>query len=159
MRGLVWRWWSAELQSKAARKTQSPVRQRFGASMEVLEDRTVLSAPIPYSAPFEISGNQFDLPGNGVISNQAFLGDSFSVSNVQVDDVQTIPFFGDYGLQGNISLSGKVGFDAGYTVSAGGVSASYQNVTLNQNYVEPTQFGQEVDFTPSNTLVSSSAAT
>jgi hypothetical protein len=41
-----------------------------------------------------------------------------------------------------------------YDVSGGNVSATYNNLALSQNYVEPTQFGQQVTFNPHNTNVS-----
>ena len=51
-------------------------------------------------------------------------------------------------------MNGQVGLDVGATVSKGTVGASYNNVTLTQNYTEPTGLGQTVYFDPQNTAVS-----
>src|SRR5262249_10591977 len=74
-----------------------------------------------------------------------FLGGEFDV-NKQIGGIS-----GGFGAYANFGLAGKAGLEASYKVDPGTVSAEYKDLTLTQNYVEPTQFGQLVTFTPQNT--------
>jgi SdrD B-like domain/Bacterial Ig-like domain (group 3)/Domain of unknown function DUF11 len=117
--------------------------------LETLEDRTLLSAPAPYTIPeFSESGASQFGGGQSSYSDSVFLGGNFDV-NAQVGGIVD-----GFGAEAHFALTGKAGLVASYNVSAGSVDATYNDLTLVQNYVEPTQFNQQVYFTPQNTSVS-----
>jgi hypothetical protein len=127
-------------------------RLRIAPRLEVLEDRRLLSAPGDVLLG---SNGTVSVPATsqgGQVSGTYFLGSNFNVSGSVGGVTGSDPTA--FGAKLNLNVSGNVGLDLGYSASAGGqVSASYQGVNLQQNYLEPTQFGQEVLFTPQNTNV------
>jgi hypothetical protein len=56
-------------------------------------------------------------------------------------------------------MNGKIGLDVGYSASLGSTSASYPDVALNQDYVAPTAFGQDVSLSTSLAYSSGSFST
>src|SRR5262245_53230714 len=117
---------------------------RFRLRIESLEDRTVPTAPSPFSHTFDGSGSQL---GNGQLINtsSAFLGTSFdagaSVGHIHHN------IFGSFGAEGHLDISGKAGLNVSATIDSGNVAARF-NQTLNQGYDEPTMFGEVVNFAP-----------
>jgi hypothetical protein len=140
--------------SHLRRRRASGRRADIGPRLEVLEDRTLLSAP-----PVALLGGTGNLSvpatsQGGQVSGTYFLGGSFNTGNQSIGGIASTSV-GQFGAQLNLNLSGKVGLDLGYSASAGGqVNSTYSGVSLQQNYTEPTQFNQEVNFTPQNTKVS-----
>jgi hypothetical protein len=142
--------------TRRAKQRAASRRHRLPLSLEALETRTLLSAPAAQVIPSVIvSGSQFG-GGQSTISNSIFLGGNFNV-NSQIGGIAT-NLLGiannDLGAEANLALNGKVGLDASYAVTSGEVDAEYDNLTVNQNYVEPTQINQVVNFTPDNTNLS-----
>jgi hypothetical protein len=117
-----------------------------GLRLEVLDDRTLLSAPIDATLGVNLPGQS----EGGQVNGTYFLGGSFNNVGGSVGGTSS-----GFGAQASLYMSGKVGLDLGYSASSGGqVNVSYQGVNLQSSYVDPTQFGQEVNFTPQNTNVS-----
>jgi hypothetical protein len=142
------RWTGRTRTNRRARRATA--RRRTRLTLEALEDRTLLSAPdaVTISGMSESGASQFNLANGGSVSGTAFLGGSFNTS-------ASIGSISDgFGAEVNFSMAGKAGLGLNYFASAGQVDAAYGSFTLNQNYTEPTQFGQEVNFTPQNTNVS-----
>ncbi len=128
-----------------------PYRLAAQLGVEGLEERMLLSAPDLFSlgnvcVPATSEGGQ--------VSGSYFLGGSFDTGNQSIGSIASTPV-GQFGAELNLNLSGQVGVDLGYSASTGGqVNASYKGISLQQNYAEPTQFNQQVNFTPDNTNVS-----
>ena len=150
---VLWRRWYGRTRpypSHIGRRRTARRRPCIGPRLEVLEERTLLSAP-PVASLGNVSAPATSQGGQ--VSGTYFLGGSFNTGNQSVGGI-TGSDPTAFGAQLNLNLSGKVGVDLGYSASSGGqVSASYQSVNLQQNYAEPTQFNQEVAFTPQNTNV------
>src|SRR5262249_26833174 len=130
---------------KSARRAKQP-----RLSLEALEERSLLSAPGLFTlGQFKESGaGQFDCPSH--YSHSALLGGDFNVNpDINIGDVAS-----GFGAQLHFLMAGKAGVNAHYDVGTGTVDAEYDNVRLNQNYIEPTQFNQQVTFSPYNTNVS-----
>jgi RTX calcium-binding nonapeptide repeat (4 copies) len=134
-----------------AAANKKPLGFKAQLRLEGLEDRMVLSAPAPFSL-----GN-VSVPATsegGQVFGTYFLGGSFDTGNQSIGSISSTPV-GQFGAELNLNLSGRVGVDLGYSASTGGqVDATYQGISLAQNYSEPTQFSQQVNFTPQNTNVS-----
>jgi hypothetical protein len=125
--------------------------------LELLEDRTVPSAPAPFTSLFSGSAGQLGY-NQTAGSVSTFLGDTFDKSASVGHISHTIA--GSYGAEGNLDISGRAGIQFDASVNSGSVAAQF-NETLNQNYVEPTMFNQVVNFAPGSgtgaTYVSSGA--
>ena len=142
---------SAKSRKGRAKSRKMPFGFRSPLCVEGLEDRMLLSAPAP--APLDnlapTTTNQ-----SGQVSGSYFLGGSFATGDQSVGSISSTAV-GDFGAELNLNLSGQVGVNLGYSASTGGqVTAAYTGVSLQQNYAEPTQFNQQVNFTPQNTNVS-----
>ncbi len=145
------RTWFGKSPRPIRRPGQRKPRPQTLLNLETLEDRTLLTAPAPYVITPSVSGvGQFN-NGSGTLSVSNFLGGNFNVGASVGGIDHTI--VGDYGAEASLNMSGNVGLAVGASVTSGTVGASYNSVTLNQNYTEPTQFNQEVNFTPQNTSV------
>ncbi len=154
---LLWQRWYGRIRpfpKHVARRRLARRQLHRAPRLESLEDRTLLSAPAPtllggtgtVSVPATSQGGQ--------VSGTYFLGGTFNTGNQSIGGISSTPV-GQFGAQLNLNLSGKVGLDLGYSASTGGqVNATYNGVSLQQNYMEPTQFNQQVEFTPQNTNVS-----
>jgi hypothetical protein len=141
----------------SSRKRPRPVR-RCPLALEPLEDRLTPSAPGVVSLSgddyFHVSGDQFKLPDGATdIHGSAFLGGNFNVGS-SFGQIVDAGILGQYGAQAAFNLNGHVGLDVGYFANDGTVKASYGSVSLQQNFTDPTQVNQEVNFTPQNTSVS-----
>src|SRR5262249_27315259 len=108
---------------------------RFRPRFEILEDRTVLSAPSPYTvSSFSSSAGQFGVGAQSALSGSYFLGGNFDVGG-QVGGITA-----GFGASADFGLAGKAGLNASYSIDTGTVFATYNDLTLAQNFVEPTQF-------------------
>ncbi len=143
----LYRRWTGRTRTNR-RVRRATARRRTRLTLEALEARTLLSAPPVTSLAVNASQGQFG--GSGPISGNTgnTLDPQFNAGG------QVGGFSAGLGLQAGLNMQGNFGVQFGYTVDPGNVNASYQSVALSQNYQEPTQYGQEVDFTPQNTNVS-----
>jgi hypothetical protein len=124
-------------------------RQRGGSSplrVELLEDRTLLSAPASVTSAFSGTGGQLGY-NQTAGSVGAFLGDSFDKST-SVGHISH-NLLGSFGAEGNLDISGEAGIQFDASVNSGTAAAAFNEV-LNQNYAEPTMFNQVVNFAPTS---------
>src|SRR5579884_1015985 len=152
----LWRRWYGRTRPfsyRACRRHPARKQTQLRLHLEALEERTLLSAP-----PVALLGGNGTVmvsptSQGGNVSGTYFLGGQFDTGNQTIGGI-TGPPGAQFGAQLNLNLNGKVGLDLGYSASTGGqVQSTYNGVSLKQNYTEPTQFGQEVNFTPQNTNV------
>ena len=142
---------SGNSSTSRAKAKKKPFRSKPQLCLERLEERMVLSAPDPVS----LNTVTVDPTSQGgQVSGNYFLGGNFDTGNQSVGSIASTPV-GDFGAELNLNLSGQVGVNLGYSASTGGqIGSTYTDVQLQQNYSEPTQFSQQVNFTPQNTNVS-----
>jgi uncharacterized repeat protein (TIGR01451 family) len=125
-------------------------RSGYRPVLEALEERTVLSS---FLQTFQGSATQFT--GNQAVNT--FLGGSFNEST-SFGSIHHVALVGSFGAAVDMSLSGKAGLDLNFSGDGGGVTAAY-SATLNQDFAQPTGFGQFVTFDPSNTNVAINSGT
>src|SRR5579884_30777 len=150
--------WLNQLYKRLMGRTSRQIRRRLSRQrtfirprLEKLEDRTLLSAPgggtVATIATLSATTGQFGGGTSNTQSGSQFIGGSFSVNGGFGS------FSNGWGAGGSVSMTGHAGVDASYDVTGGQVSATYNNISLNQNFVQPTGIGQQVYFTPGNTYV------
>src|SRR5262249_11501409 len=95
---------------------KSKWRRRTLPRVELLEDRTLLSAPDPVTSFFSGSGGQL---GSNQTSGSvgAFLGDIFDKS-ASVGHISH-NFLGSFGAEGHLAISGKAGVQIEASVDSG----------------------------------------
>jgi hypothetical protein len=116
--------------------------------LEALEDRVV-----PSSVTKSFTGSSALFASNQSVNT--FLGDSFNAST-SFGSIDDVPVLGKFGATADMSIGGKAGLDLDFTGAGGGVNSSY-NATLNQDFTQPSSFGQFVQFTPGNTFVTANS--
>lgn len=157
--------WLNELYKRWMGRTSRRTRRRIlrqrsyvRPRLEKLEDRTLLSAPVGGytttltsgggSTTITASSGQFS--SNDTASGHYFLGLQNTPLNASVGGITNPTVagasLGSYGLQANLNMNvNKLGLDMGCSASGGNVNATYQGVTLNQNFTDATAFNQEVN--------------
>jgi hypothetical protein len=160
--------WLNELYKRWMGRTSRRTRRRFSLPrtfvcprLEKLEDRTLLSAPAPYTflgagGGTTISATQGQFGSGGTVSGSGFSGIQNKSWNPSGGSISTGPLGNKWGAQGFLNLNvNALGVNYSASASGGNVTSTYNNVTLQQGYGnDPTAFGQQVSFTPQNTNVS-----
>src|SRR5262245_55563839 len=116
--------------------------------LELLEERTLLSAPDPVASLWKTDEGISQL-GNAQTTDtaSAFLGSIFE-GGASVGKIRST-ILGKFGATGHLDISGKAGVQLEASVNSGTVAAQF-NQTLRQDYVEPTMFGEMVTFSPAS---------
>jgi hypothetical protein len=168
--------WLKELCKRWMGRTSRRTRRRFAhrrsyvrPRLENLEDRTLLSGSV---AGVTTSGGMTTLtsgggatsftansglfsPNNPTATGNAFIGVQNKSFSASVGGITNSSILGSWGLAAYLNMNvNKLGLDMGYTATGGNVTATYNQVSLQQGYTPPTGFDQEVDITPTNTNVS-----
>ncbi|MDX2036291.1 MAG: hypothetical protein SFX72_06540 [Isosphaeraceae bacterium] len=118
---------------------------------DLLEARRLLAAPEPFRQVFQtVEGSSQFNNGVGRTESKVFYGATFDESVGVGGFVSTL--FGDVGGRLDGRFQGKAGFEVGYYIDTGSVSATYDS-TLVTNYAEPTSYESMVVFDPRNTYI------
>jgi hypothetical protein len=117
-------------------------RRPFPPGIELLEDRSLPSAAAPFTSLFSGSAGQLGYSQTAG-STSTFLGGTFD-GKASVGKIHHT-LAGSFGAEGHLEISGRAGVQFDASIDSGSVATQF-NETLNQNYVEPTMFGQVVNF-------------